>query len=124
MLLCRSIGCNNPTTDPDHDFCPECRQVICSESDETLAYCDNAIVTTTLVDKKPHHFRSVEHLDEVDVYAVHHLFEINDPSGAIQEASRKLLLSGLQGTGKPDFQNILEARDILTRWLELNTTLH
>lgn len=124
MYHCKAIGCTNSVTDPDQDFCLDCQKTQCSESDEALEYPTLKITASASVDKYPYHFRSVEHLYEVDVYVIHHLFEINDPSGAIQEASRKLLLSSSQGTGKPDFQNILEARDILTRWLEINTTRH
>ena len=124
MFHCKAIGCNNPVIDPTRDFCPDCQQTQCSEFDEATFYQRTVETSSPLVEKYPQHFKSVEHLTEVDVYAVHHLFEINDPSGAIQEASRKLLLSGSQSAGKPAYQNILEARDILTRWLELNTTPH
>lgn len=67
--------------------------------------------------------KSVEHLMEVDVYAVHHLFGINDPFGAIQHASKKLLLSGVRTGGKSVYDDIREARDTLTRWLELQASL-
>ena len=124
MYLCKAIGCNNPVIDPTRDFCPDCRPHQDSDSDDTVFYHRTGIASSSLTSRYPQHFKSVEHLAEVDVYAIHHLFELNDPSGAIQEASRKLLLSGSQSAGKPAYQNILEARDILTRWLEINTTRH
>lgn len=70
--------------------------------------------------KYPKYFRSVEGLTSIDVYAVHHLFGINDPSGAIQHASKKLLLSGQRTGGKSSYDDVREARDTLNRYLEMN----
>lgn len=70
--------------------------------------------------KYPKYYKDVSHLEEVDVYQVHQLFNIQDPSGAIQHASKKLLLSGVRTGGKTIFQDIKEARDTLNRWLEMN----
>lgn len=67
----------------------------------------------------PKYFRDVRHLDEMDVYAVHHVFTINDPSGCLQHASKKILLSGTRNGGKSLAQDIKEARDTLTRKLQL-----
>ena len=52
------------------------------------------------------------------------LFEINDCSGCLQQASTKLLLSSDNLTCKPLVQDITDARDILNRWLELNDSVH
>jgi hypothetical protein len=68
----------------------------------------------------PKYYKSVGSLTEIDVYAVHHLFCIQDSSGALQHASKKLLLSGVRTGGKTKYQDIREARDTLNRWLELN----
>ena len=68
----------------------------------------------------PKYYRSVTGLDTVDVYQVHKLFDIQDPSGAIQHASKKLLLSGMRTGGKSQYDDIREARDTLNRWLEMN----
>ena len=70
--------------------------------------------------KYPKYYKNVTHLTEVDVYQIHHLFNIQDPSGAIQHASKKLLLSGVRTGGKTKYQDIKEARDTLNRWLEIN----
>lgn len=67
----------------------------------------------------PKYYKSTQGLTELDVYAVHSLFGINDPSGAIHHASKKLLLSGSRTGGKSVYEDIREARDTLTRWLEL-----
>ena len=68
----------------------------------------------------PKYYKDVSSLTEVDVYRIHHLFNIEDPSGAIQHASKKLLLSGVRTGGKSKFDDIREARDTLNRWLEIN----
>lgn len=74
----------------------------------------------SLADKYPQYYKSVKGMDVIDVYAVHDLFDIQDPSGAIQHASKKLLLSGVRTGGKTKYHDIKEARDTLNRWLELN----
>lgn len=112
---CKGISCTN-VTPPTQDFCPECLQ---------KQMGDPFGNSTSLATKYPKYYKSVEHLNEVDVYAIHQLFDIQDPSGAIQHASKKLLLSGVRTGGKSKFHDIKEARDTLTRWLELNPeTLH
>lgn len=67
----------------------------------------------------PAYYKDVSSLNTIDVYAVHKLFGIDDPSGAIQHASKKLLLSGVRTGGKSKVDDVREARDTLTRWLEL-----
>lgn len=76
--------------------------------------------TLSMAEKYPKYYKPVGKLTEVDVYAVHKLFNIQDPAGAIQHASKKLLLSGVRTGGKTAFKDISEARDTLNRWLELN----
>ena len=73
----------------------------------------------SLEERYPQYYKSVRHLEFVDVYQVHNLFSIEDWSGCIQHASKKLLLSGVRTGGKTKRQDIEEARDTLTRWLEL-----
>lgn len=68
----------------------------------------------------PKYFKDVSGIDRIDVYKTHELFGIDDPSGAIQHASKKLLLSGERTGGKSKFTDIKEARDTLSRWLEIN----
>lgn len=66
-----------------------------------------------------HYFRDVSHLTEVDVYRVCMLFAVNDPSGAIQHAIKKLLLTGARGGGKTFWRDLKEARDTLNRRLAM-----
>lgn len=74
----------------------------------------------SISDKYPQYYKKVGELTAIDVYAVHHLFGIQDPSGCIQHASKKLLLAGVRTGNKSMVKDITEARDTLNRWLELN----
>lgn len=67
----------------------------------------------------PQYYKDVRAYDVMDVYAVHTVFPIDDPSGCIQHASKKLLLCGVRTGGKPAATEIKEARDTLTRKLQL-----
>ena len=118
--ICRSIGCTNYIHSPMEDFCEECRSIDIRNQSLAPSKEDPLNEPTTMAKKYPKYYKSVGNLTEVDVYAVHKLFNIQDPSGAIQHASKKLLLSGVRTGGKSPFKDIQEARDTLTRWLQLN----
>jgi chemotaxis response regulator CheB len=109
--LCKAVGCNQPSH-PGRDFCRFC--------DPAMKYAVNDS-QQSMADKYPQYYKSVGELKEIDVYAVHQLFNIQDPSGAIQHASKKLLLSGARTGGKSALKDITEARDTLTRWIQLQT---
>ncbi len=66
--------------------------------------------------KYPHYFKSVSHLETVDVYRVLSLFQVND--ACIQHAIKKLLCAGDRGD-KSMIKDITEARDSLNRHLEM-----
>lgn len=72
-----------------------------------------------LSDVYPKYYKDVRGIDEIDVYKTHELFGIDDPSGAIHHASKKLLLSGARTGGKSKYDDVREARDTLTRWLDM-----
>ena len=72
-----------------------------------------------MVKRYPKYYKDVRKLSAIDVYAIHELFDINDPSGCIQHASKKLLLCGVRTGGKDVATEIKEARDTLTRKLQL-----
>jgi hypothetical protein len=110
-LTCKSIGCCHPAV-PGEDFCLPCinREVDIPDSP-----------TQSLSERYPDRYKPVGDLAEIDVYAVHHIFSINDPSGALQQASLKVLMSG---SSPHVYQDIKEARDLLTRWLQLNRELN
>lgn len=74
---------------------------------------------TTVKEKEhDHYFKNTSHLTEVDVYRVCDLFQIEDWSGSIQHAVKKLLLPGHRGN-KGYRQDIQEAVDTLNRKLEM-----
>ena len=110
---CKSIGCDF-TAKEGEDFCLDC---INEATETTTKQLDE---NKPMAERYPQYYKRVDDLMEIDVYAVHHLFNIQDPSGAIQHASKKLLLSGVRTGGKSQFKDIREARDTLTRWLQLN----
>lgn len=115
MSYCPSIGCGNPIS-PEEIFCSKCLRYNSSvkEAEEALS----------LSKQYPKYYKDVSMLNELDVYAVHQVFNIQDPSGAIQHASKKLLLSGVRTGGKSKKDDIREARDTLNRWLELEAQLN
>lgn len=66
------------------------------------------------------YFKDVSKLDEVDVYLVCKIFNIQDPSGCTQHAIKKLLLPGVRTGGKSELDDIKEARDTLNRRIEIH----
>lgn len=96
------------------DFCFFCKQEQVQPElfDETSKKSSNS-------QKYPKYFKSVEHLDEVDVYEVCDLFKIDDSSGATQHTIKKLLLSGQRTGNKTLYMDLKEARDTLNRRLEM-----
>ena len=118
--ICRSIGCTNHIHSPMEDFCEECLSIDIRNQSLAPSKEDHLNEPTTMAQKYPKYYKPVGNLTEVDVYAVHKLFNVQDPSGAIHHASKKLLLSGVRTGGKTPYKDIQEARDTLTRWLQLN----
>ena len=76
-------------------------------------------VSATMSELYPQYYKDCRHIDSIDVYGVHDLFGIQDESGCLQHASKKILLSGKRNGGKDLYQDIKEARDTLTRKLQL-----
>lgn len=123
MATCKSIGCNYPST-AGSDFCHVCERVHSLKGwfgELTVANPELAeLADTSLATKYPKYYKDVQAYSDIDVYAVHLLFDVQDASGALQHASKKLLLSGVRTGGKTKRNDIEEARDTLTRWLELH----
>ena len=109
MAVCKIIGCFREAEE-NEDYCTSCRDIGVNEKPKKI----------NLSAVYPKYYKAVGDLEEIDVYAVHQLFDIQDPSGAIQHASKKLLLSGVRTGGKSIYKDIKEARDTLSRWLELH----
>ena len=66
-----------------------------------------------------HYYKNVASLDEIHVYMTCELFGIQDNSGALQHAIKKLLCSGSRGA-KGSLQDVREASDTLNRYIEMN----
>lgn len=81
---------------------------------EVLPFIDDEPLTNA--EKYPHYFKSVKHLDEVDVYAVMDLFDVQNQ--AVGHAVKKLLVGGKRGA-KNYLRDIIEARDTLNRAIQI-----
>lgn len=119
MRDCKTIGCIGKVVHGrEGDFCLSCTTNSANEQGLSEPVRENRVLR--LSELYPKYFKPVTELDEVDVYQVHELFQVQDFSGAIHHASKKLLLSGVRTGGKSKFDDIREARDTLNRWLEIN----
>lgn len=74
-----------------------------------------------MADRYPRYYKRIpEGVTCLDIYAICQMFPVEDPSGAINHARKKLLIPGTRTGGKSIYNDVKEARDTLTRWLELN----
>lgn len=120
MKKCASISCNHMTYD-DVTYCNQCLIFMEKQPAQGLVQKPDPRAMPSIADKYPQYYKRVNGMQVVDVYAVHMLFDVQDPSGCIQHASKKLLLSGARTGGKSAYKDVKEARDTLTRWLELHS---
>lgn len=103
----------------------------CDVEDDEEEYCfskelDKILNGAFVIDNKTdgverkhsHYFKDVRHLDYVDIYQVCKLFEVDDPSHCTQHSIKKLLMSGKRGA-KDKMKDIIEARDTLNRYLQI-----
>lgn len=72
-----------------------------------------------LAELYPQYYRDISEFDDADVYFICELFGVNDASGCTHHSIKKLLLPGVRTGGKTRYDDIKEARDTLTRKLEL-----
>lgn len=70
--------------------------------------------------KNSHYFIDVSEFDELDVYAICKLYGVDDSSGAIHHALKKILCPGKRSGGKGRQQDISEAIGSLKRYMTLN----
>lgn len=56
---------------------------------------------------------------EVDSYVLNLMFPVDDHSGAILHARKKLLIPGVRSGGKSLLKDVKEARDTLNRYIDL-----
>lgn len=71
-------------------------------------------------EKYSHYYKDVSNLKVIDVYRVLSLFEVTNP--CIQHAVKKLLCTGKRGQ-KDFLKDVVEARDTLNRFLEMEEEL-
>ena len=103
--FCKTIGCSRHVL-PTADFCVQCTDKESSSS---------------LVDQYPDQYKSLGDMTEIDSFAVNQLFGVNDPSGCLQSSITKLLLCA---NSRTPYAEVRQARDALTRWLQLNQELN
>lgn len=73
-----------------------------------------------LVAKYPKYHRPIPAgATSLDTYAVNAMFPVDDPTGCILHARKKLLVPGVRTGGKSLRDDVKEARDTLTRYLEI-----
>lgn len=71
--------------------------------------------------KYPKYYKAIpEGVTEIDTYLVNQLFPVTDDTGCILHARKKLLVPGTRTGGKTFYDDVREARDTLTRWLDLH----
>ena len=67
----------------------------------------------SLVEKYPHYYKDIRHLNIIDIYRFFDLFEVTDP--CLQHSMKKLAVGGKRGA-KDYEKDIKEAMDTLSRW--------
>ena len=113
-MQCKSIGCKNAPS-PGNDFCQACEYKQHNQTDIAGQF--------DIAQRYPEQFKDVSDLDDIDIYQIHALFNLSDASGCLHHASRTLLLSGSKEANSSLYKEIQEARDALTRWLQINAYL-
>ncbi len=68
----------------------------------------------------PQYFKDVTEVTEMDTYLLNTFFPVQDDSGCLLHARKKLLIPGVRSGAKPVAKDIREARDTLNRWLQIN----
>lgn len=144
-MICTNTGCNDQTEEGQHR-CPTCivfdykgkrpsaeEQQKAADASRDIQELDSGIVTITLgrraedtpmSEKYPKYYKRLpEGVTEADTYLVNKLFPVADDSGCIIHARKKLLVPGSRTGGKSFYEDIKEARDTLTRWMELHPEL-
>lgn len=67
----------------------------------------------SLVEKYPHYYKDIRHLNIIDIYRFFDLFEVTDP--CLQHSLKKMAVGGKRGS-KDYEKDIKEAMDTLSRW--------
>ena len=114
MKICKAVGCTTVVSQyHSGDFCASCTEEMSSTNGAPSHQ-------PSMSELYPKYYKDFSDVNEADVYLVHDRFKIEDHSGCLHHASKKLLLSGVRTGGKSKFDDVREARDTLNRWLEIN----
>lgn len=74
-----------------------------------------------MAERYPKYFKAIPaNWAVLDTYRIAKLFPVEDVSGMILHARKKLLVPGVRTGGKSMRHDVIEARDTLNRWLEDN----
>lgn len=68
--------------------------------------------------KHAHYFKDVSKFDEMDTYLFCRVWKVEDYSGALHHAIKKIIDAGKRGN-KDKLKDIKEAKDALNRYLEI-----
>lgn len=121
MTQCKTLGCEYVKEQSAADFCDTClhtKNVLSCVDHPLDAPSANEPQDTSPLTTS--YYGEAFQPDHPDVYEVHHRFEMTDPSGALHQASRTLLLCSLPENFSDQYAQVIQARDLLNRWLELN----
>lgn len=127
---CSNPSCKVPTVDTEI-YCNNCKsaqilaKTINSRAEaaqkESTFQQPPVAYDRRMSDKYPKYYKRIpDNVKEVDIYAVCQMFPVDDPTGCINHARKKLLVPGTRTGGKSFYKDVKEARDTLNRWLELN----
>lgn len=115
MRTCQAPGCCNRPVSAAHTHC------IAHTSDTHQSQATEQHQQPSLALMYPKYYKELpQGWTVVDTYAVNILFPVDDPSGCLLHARKKLLIPGVRSGGKSMRKDVTEARDALNRWLELN----
>ena len=93
-------------------------EIVGIEHQDGFMNLTTAQVTPVNLNKKyDKYFKDVSGLDEIDIYMILSLYQVTDH--AIGHAIKKLLLAGDRTGGKSSMDDLVEARDTLTRKLDM-----
>jgi hypothetical protein len=76
----------------------------------------------SLAEKYPKYYKALpESVDPnaIDVYAINLMFPLDDHTGCLEHARKKLLVPGVRSGGKSMLKDVTEARDTLNRYIAL-----
>jgi hypothetical protein len=93
--------------------------VVCERS---VMWCEENLVSPQqgIVDKRDNHYAiDVSDAMEVDIYEICNRFKVNDPSGCVQHAIKKLLVAGKRNGGKTQLQDYQEVVRTMKRKIDL-----